>query len=88
MSVVPLGEQQSLREDGGYVVSGGSTPEHWGLGQESALGTHEHLGRGEGIPKGARVLKGPRQKVSRVTQVGDKALERSLGETCQSMSPS
>lgn len=79
MSVVPLGEQQSLREDGGYVVSGGSTPEHWGLGQESALGTHEHLGRGEGVPKGARVLKGPRQKVSRVTQVGDKAWRGPLG---------
>lgn len=30
----------------------------------------------------------PRQKVSRGTQVGDKGLERSLGETCQSMSPS
>lgn len=47
-----------------------------------------HLGRGEDAPKGANVLEWPRQKVSRGTQVGDKGLERSLGDTCQSTSPS
>lgn len=38
LSVVPLGEQQSLSEDGGNVGGGGSTSGPWGLGQEGALG--------------------------------------------------
>lgn len=69
-------------------VCGGSTPGHGGLSQEGAWGARGHLGRAEGTPKAAKVLEGPRQKVSRGTQVGDKGLERSLGGTCQSMSPS
>lgn len=43
-------------------------------------GAHGHLGRGECAPKGAKVLEGPRQKVNRGTQLGDKAHHEERGQ--------
>lgn len=82
------GEQQSLSEHRSVWWVEGAPQDIGVLVRRVLWGAHEHLGRGEDIPKGAKVLEGPRQKVSRGTQVGDKGLERSLGKTCQSMSPS
>lgn len=68
------------------MVGGGSTPGHWGICQRVLWGTVNIWGRVR-VPKGCQSAGGARQRVSRGTQVGDKGLERSLGETWQSMSP-
>lgn len=76
----------------GRVMWGGGSCPPWRLeGARQDLGVpgvggHGCLG-GARVPLGGvKVLEGPRQDVSRGTQVGDKDLERSLGETCQGVS--
>lgn len=82
------GGWQSLRSyvrlcDGGYVVGGSDIPGHWGICQRVLWGTVNIWG-GVRVPKGCQSTGGAKAEGQ---QVGDKGLERSLGETCQSMSP-